>query len=168
MRLNVLVQFLTTYLLTIALYAVLSLLTSSAIEPVRFVAARSSDDVIIRYHGKPALDAFGATAWLGVLILYAVLTLLPFAHRGRLQISRLPLVFSLTIATVAFVHPLLVPLLLPSSWRGPYVHFFETLRLPVGAGRIGLNVLALLTVVSFLQALSICIFLTRGRDVAQR
>jgi hypothetical protein len=58
-----------------------------------------------------------------------------------------------TIGVVAVVHPLLVPVLLPSTWRARYVQFFELIHAPVGAGRMGLNVAALLTVISLLQAL---------------
>lgn len=147
------------YGLTVAMNAILSGLAFIPLDPVRFVAASVNDPVALRYHGKPVFSLGGAVIWLAVIVAYVLVVA---AVCGRLSLSRwksLTAVFAGSVAIVAFVHPLLVPVLLPGAWPAPYVCALEGIRLPVGAARIGYNIPVLFTAVSALQATLVFAFM---------
>jgi hypothetical protein len=151
LAMNRLTQFLWTYLMTAIFYAVLSSLSARRIDPVRLVSPLRQAELAFRQHGKPELSVIGVVAWFVVVLIYIAVIRLPFAGHDRTA-RRTAVALCITVIMVVFIHPLLAPLLMPPGWRTPYVQFLESVRVPVGPARIGLNLVALFTAISLVQA----------------
>jgi hypothetical protein len=141
------------YAVTVALFAVLCLLAGAAIDPVRLTAPNGPTDAPFRQHGKPTFSATGSLIWLIAIAVYIAGLKFLFNRGIDFRLAETSAAFITSALIVAFVHPLLIPLLLPDAWRAHYVHMLEIVHSPVGASRIGLNVVMLLTVVSAIHAI---------------
>jgi hypothetical protein len=133
------------------------------IDPVRWRHPLPDATDIEKYHGQPVFSAAGAGVWLAIAVLYIILIALLFRRTTATFSRTTTLGLCATIVIVAIVHPMLVPVLLPSTWREPYGRLFEFIHAPVYAGRMGLNVPMLLTVVSLLHALLVYGLIVRVR-----
>ncbi|MGH9424325.1 MAG: hypothetical protein ACRD3J_30410, partial [Thermoanaerobaculia bacterium] len=142
---------------TVVLYASLLALAGLPIDPVRWRYASDAAPAIERYHGQPFFSITGTAVWLLALAVYVLAAALPFAQYGRIRFKPALIALCLSAMTTAFAHPLLIPVVLPRPWRTAYVQLLERIHCPVGAGRIGFNVVALLTSVSLLQAMLVCL-----------
>jgi hypothetical protein len=149
------------YVVTVLLSAVLLGLATVRIDPVRFVTPLPTDDPFFRQHGKPLLSGTGVTIWLVLLVVYVFSLHRMFARHARN--GWIPPVAALIASAmiITFAHPLLAPLLMPLSWSTSYTEFLESIRVPVGAGRISYNVAAVLTYVSALQAIVVYMLMVR-------
>jgi hypothetical protein len=156
--------FLRTYVVTVMLYLSLWALAAKRVDPVRFIAPLPGAALVFRQHGQPIFSGIGAGVWMFVIAVY-VLVCVSFVRQANIVGTRtFAAVAVASAAVVALVHPLLVPLLLPTHWRMPYVQFLAAIHSPVGASQIGLNLTALVTAVSLAQALIVYCILDRSGE----